>query len=35
MIAEMAQEYERETGLKPTISTCAIPGGVITEEVEI
>lgn len=35
VLAEIAQEYERETGLKPETAICLIPGGVIVEDVTI
>jgi galactokinase len=35
VLTEITQEYERETGLKPESAICAIPGGVVVEDVSI
>ena len=35
VLTEITQEYEHETGLKPESAICAIPGGVVVEDVSI
>ena len=35
IISNITQEYERETGLIPESAICAIPGGVVVEDVSI
>ncbi|TFG26673.1 galactokinase [Candidatus Thorarchaeota archaeon] len=35
VLTETTEEYERETGIKPESSICAIPGGVVVEDVSI
>jgi len=35
LLAEIIQEYEYETGLKPEAAICSIPSGVIVEDVTI
>lgn len=35
VLTEIAQEYERETGLYPETAICSIPGGVVVEDVTV
>ena len=35
VVSEITKTYERETGLVPETAICAIPGGVIVEEVSV
>ncbi|MHA1390135.1 MAG: hypothetical protein ACTSR9_17050 [Candidatus Thorarchaeota archaeon] len=35
VLSEITKEYEQETGLVPETAICAIPGGVVVEDVSI